>query len=72
MIWNFDLAQIPVGQPVLVFLAAEHTGSRIHAGRKMKVANGYLMTVASYFASDVPQILAWRPMVDDPKEEAGI
>lgn len=71
MSWVFDMAQMPIDEPVLVFLAEELTGSRIHAAQKMKIANGYLVGVATIFASDAPQILAWRPMVDDPKQEMG-
>lgn len=69
MKWDFDLAQMPTDEPVLVFLAEELTRSRIHTAQKMKIANGYLTSVATIFACDAPQILAWRPMVDDPKQE---
>ena len=69
MIWNFDLAQMPSDEPVLAFLAGELVGSRIHTAQKMKIANGYLISVATIFACDAPQILAWRPMVDNPKQE---
>lgn len=68
MTWNFDLAQMPIDESVLVFLAEELIGSRIHAAKKVTVANGHLMTVGCYFASDAPQILAWCLMIDDPKE----
>ena len=67
MIWSFDLGEMPLDEPVLVFLAEKLAGSRIHAAQKMKIGNGYLTSVATIFASDAPQILAWRPMVNDPK-----
>lgn len=67
MTWQFDIAQMPVGEPVLVFLARELTGSRIHAAQKKRAANGYLTLVGTLFDWDAPTILAWRPMVADPK-----
>ena len=69
MKWNFDLTQMPNETPVLFFLSGKMLGSRIHAGRRSKCANGYLITVGCYFACDAPDILAWRPMVKNPKEE---
>lgn len=70
MIWNFDMALMPIDTPVLAFLAEELIGSRIHTAQRMRVVNGDLLIVATLMGSDAPQILAWRPMVDNPKEEA--
>ncbi len=70
--WQFDLNTIPSNTPVLFFLAKELMGSRIHAGRRVKAINCYITTVGCYFASDAPDILAWRPMVDDPKKENSV
>ena len=66
MIWQLDLSIIPNDTPVLFFLSEELAGSRVHAGMRIKVANGYLMTVGAIFAYDAPDILAWRSMVSLP------
>lgn len=66
--WNFDLSQMPKDEPVLVFLESEHVNSRIHTARVMTIANGFLTVVGSHFAAEMPKILAWRTMVDPPKE----
>ena len=68
MKWNFDLSQMPKDEPVLVFLESEHVNSRIHTAQVMTIANGFLTIVASHFAKEMPQILAWRTMVDSPTE----
>ncbi len=67
--WQFDLTQMPVNEPILVFLAEKLVGSRIHTAQRMRIANGYLTAVATLFADGAPAILAWRTMVDNPKEE---
>ncbi len=66
--WSMNLDKMPIDEPILVFLAEKMTGMRIHAAKKMKTQNGYLMIVGGIFAFDAPQILCWRPMVDDPKQ----
>jgi len=65
--WKFDLTEIPIDKPFLVFLSDKHQGSRVHTGIKMKISNGYITLMGGYFADDLGlQILAWRPMVALP------
>lgn len=68
--WNFNLDDVPIGEPYLVFLAEEMCGSRVHSASKNKCVNGFLTIVGCYFEHDAPQVLAWRPMIPLPGKES--
>jgi hypothetical protein len=60
--WRIDLENVPTDRPYLVLLDGEHVSSKIHVAQKLKIANGCLTIVASYFSTDLPNIVAWATL----------
>lgn len=51
---------------VLLYLPDEGNCGTIHAGRNLKVGNGYLKQVAHYHASDLTPATHWMPLPPPP------
>ncbi len=63
-VWDTDLESRPINTPYLVHLYEKYSSMYVHAGQKMKCANGFICIVGGHTESDVGPVLAWRPMVD--------
>ena len=71
MCWKFDVDSMPVGVPLIVILAEDMCGLRVHTAHRMRTATkSHILIVGSTFGHDAPAILAWRPMVTLPDNEA--